>query len=176
MNGFTVSTRLGLDDWKALVRAVQKRAHHRARGLKNWWLPGVVFIGVIGITGALLERWPDTFNIQSMLVGMLVLLATVQFVTARHRRGLLPTADSVALSPTEFRFESDGFEVRREHSIVRNRWPVLIEITHTPRHIFLWLDYKTAYTIRAADLPASMSVEETVARLRSLHEAGKQAR
>ena len=45
-----------------------------------------------------------------------------------------------------------------------------------PGRIGIRLDHKTAYMIRAADLPVPMTVDETVGRLRSLREAGMQTR
>ncbi len=165
MEAFTVTTRLNLADWKILVRQVQKRAWRRAGLMIGRWIAMGGWLCAAGVAAWLTVHWPRTFNVESMAIGAVLMLSYLLIAAARHRRGLRPGQDSRALDPSEYRFSSTGFEIRRPCSVSQNEWPVVREITRTPAHIILWLDHMTGFLIRIADLPAPMTADEAVSRL-----------
>jgi hypothetical protein len=166
MEAFTVTTKLDLSDWKVLVRQVQQRAWRRAGPMPGRFLALFVWAWVFAWLVWAMWRWPGEFSPGSMAIGVLMFGSLLWILMARHRRGLRPSPDSRMLETTVYDFRPDGFEVRRPDIVSRCQWTLIRDIARTPGHIFLWLDFATAYVIRIADLPASITADQAMARLR----------
>jgi len=165
MEAFTVTTKLDASDWKALVRQVQKRAWRRAGPMPGRFLALFVWAWVFAWVAWLSWHSPEKVSAGSVAIGALLLGSLLVIVAARHRRGLRPPQDSRMLESTVYEFRPDGFEVRRNDIVSRCQWSLVRDIARTPGHIFLWLDFATAYVIRIADLPATITADEAMSRL-----------
>jgi hypothetical protein len=171
MESFNVRTTIGRDDWQALLRAVNVRVVEHTRRSGSWFLRALPFVAwtvSVAFIVVLLEVRPRQFMLESMALTLVYFLALIWLFAWRQRRVYLPEEDGAFLGTTEFAFDRDGFEVTRANTRGRNDWALLREVTHTPTHIFLWIDRISGYVLRVADLPPPLTVEEAVARIRAL--------
>ena len=124
------------------------------------WLGTVILIVILR------RLWPASFNPEAMVTGALMFAAWILLLGWRQRRAMRPAEDGACLGTVSFDFRVDGFELSRRWSTTRYQWPIVRQITHTATHIFLWVDNTAAYPIRVADLPAPITMDDAVARLR----------
>ena len=174
MENFKVTTTLDPRDWQSLLRAIRLRVAERTRprGLLRF-LPAAVWIAITAIAVWIFQTWPRLFNPESMLMAIALFVAFLLIVTWRQRRAMRPAADGAFFGPVEFTFTPEGFEVVRTNTHARNRWPVLRDVTQTATHVFLWTDEISAYPLRIADLPAPLTADEAVARIRAFAAAAR---
>jgi peptidase C13-like protein len=169
MESFTVLTTLGIDDWRAYLRAIRVRAADRMATRPAWlrWLPLAVYVALVALAVWLAQLYPRLVSFESILATLVIIGAVIATFALRNRNAFTPDENGAHLGRTEFRFEPDHFEVRRAHSVGRVEWALLRDVTRTPNHVFLWIDRYTAYTVRIADL-APLGADEFVARLSSM--------
>ena len=154
MESFTVLTTLGLDDWRAYLRAMRVRAADGMATRPAWlrWLPLAVYVTLVALAVWLAQLYPRLVSFESILATLVIIVALIATFALRNRNAFTPDENGAHLGRTEFRFEPDHFEVRRAHSVGRVEWTLLRDVTRTPNHVFLWIDRYTAYTVRIADL------------------------
>ncbi len=164
MEAFTVSTVLGLDDWRALSRAAS---------LRQWSPPGIarrlavraplILIFLLLLAGLIWSRTDR--EVAGFLVGMLgtlLLFITQGRIALRQQR---PTAGGLFLGPARFEFSAAGIHIIRTGSDARLSWERVRSVDGVQTHVFIWLDQSAAYVIPARDLTAGLTTQLAVARL-----------
>jgi len=173
MESFSVTSDLAREDWNALMRAVHLRMQERMRrgSLLVRWAPLLVAVAVMAGICFTAYWWPGAIQVESLVLGFLLMLAFMAFIAAHGRRAQAPADDGSFYGRTEFRFAPEGISISRERSNAHSSWALVREISYTPAHVYLWIDNLAAYTFRVADLPAALTVDEAVARLRAFKAA-----
>ena len=168
MEGFKVTTTLGQADWQALMRALAERANDRMGMWRfgRWISVGLwLFVVALAAIGSLM--WPGLFDPLSLVAALVLFLVIAWLIGVRQRRAYKPADDGAFMGTMEFVFEPEYFEVTRAQSKSHNLWGLVRDVSHTDTHVMLWIDHVSAYTFRVADLPAPLTVQDAVTRLRA---------
>jgi hypothetical protein len=174
MEGFKVTTTLGQADWRALMQALAQRANDRMGAWRpgRWILVGL-WLGVAALAAFGTYLWPGRFDALSLLAAVALFFVIAWVIGMRQRRAAVPADDGIFMGTMEFVFEPDYFEITRAHSKSHNGWGLVRDVTHTATHVVLWVDHVSAYIFRVADLPAPLTVQDAVARLRAFVAAAR---
>jgi hypothetical protein len=173
MESFSVTTTLTREDWAELSHATRMRAAAHARRMSPLlrWLPLIAWVLVFGTMLLLADLWPEQFPLESMAVGFALAFGLGIFVAAKHKQLLVPAEDGAFFGRVEYHVGPQGIDTLRARSRGHSAWASVREISHTPAYVFVWIDHFSAHVLRAADLPASMTVDEAVARMRAFKSA-----
>jgi hypothetical protein len=157
MNGFSVSSRLTLSDWKAYQAAYLRRTQTRG------WRGAALMIGVpivMGLLGYAVTRFAHAAAEGNWLfVGVLIGFGSLVAVGRIVRFWMKPLRDAAFLGEWNFDFSSAGIRIRRPQVDSTSSWGAVREITSTAEHLFLWIDAIAAFVVPVRDLPAGLSRE-----------------
>lgn len=170
MDSFSVTSDLTQQDWAAQMHAVRMRMTERMRQ-GSWLIRWAPLLGAAAAVAAMVLTeylWPSAFQIESLLLGLVAMLAYMAFLASHARKQQAPAEDGSYLGRVELGFSPEGISISRARSSGHASWSLVRDISYTPAHVFLWIDHLTAYVFRVADLPAPLGVDEAVARLRAL--------
>ena len=166
MNGFSVSSRLTLSDWKAYQAAYCRRTQTRGgRGAALTIgvpvLMGLLAYGVLRFAHSAAEgNW--------LLIGALIGYGSLIIVGRITRFLMKPLGDAAFLGEWTFDFSPVGIRVRRPQHDSVSSWGAVREITATADHLFIWIDSTAAFVVPLRDLPAGLSSAEAQSILNDL--------
>jgi hypothetical protein len=172
MEGFSVQTTLSNPDWRAYTQAWTRRLSTRGNG---WAVRiGRVLLGLLlGASVALVFlALGRGFHAKEFLAGLITAVVALALRAYLQRRNVAPDADGLVLGPVTIEFTGDGIHHHRVQSDSLTRWALLQDVTVTRKHIFLWVDRVAGHIVPVRDLPAGFTVDQAVAEIRRLAEAG----
>jgi hypothetical protein len=157
MNGFSVSSRLTISDWKAYQSACLRRTQTRG------WRGAALMLGAPVLMGLLvyaLTRLRLTAGEANWLfIGVLVGYGALMLVARVVRLWMRPTEGGAFLGDWTFDFLPLGVRTRRPQVDATTSWDAVREITSTADYLFIWIDAIAAFVVPVRDLPAGMSKE-----------------
>jgi hypothetical protein len=166
MNGFSVSSRLTLSDWKAYQAAYCRRTQTRG------WRGAALMIGVPVLMGLLaygvLRFAHSAAEGNWLLIGALIGYGSLIIVGRITRFLMKPLGDAAFLGQWTFDFSPVGIRVRRPQHDSISSWGAVREITATADHLFIWIDSTAAFVVSLRDLPAGMTSTDAQAILHDL--------
>ena len=168
MESFSVRTTLNLGDWHALMAAARERVIGAARvkgSLIYRHAPKLLWVVVVVALVYMMNTRPPLVRPLGMLLVGVTIACAFWLVYAMQRRATVPDERGAFLGDRQIDFEADGFRASQVDSNTFNRWPLVIEVTHTADHIFVWIDSFSAYIVPTRDLPAPLTVSTAVSRL-----------
>ena len=157
MNGFSVSSRLTVSDWKAYQAAYTRRTQTRD------WRGAALVLGALVVMGPLvysltrLRLTPAEAN--WLFIGVLVGYGSLVLVGRVVRFWMRPLQDGAFLGEWTFDFSPLGVRTHRPQVDATTSWGAVREITSTADHLFIWIDVIAAYVVPVRDLPAAMTRE-----------------
>jgi hypothetical protein len=168
MDGFSVDTRLTIDDWRAYQRAFQQRVLTDQRPLRTWVFvfAASLLLGFLGAAFLQYSRYP--VHAWEIIAGMVIAYGSIILRSRSAHRAALPSEDGVILGATHYEFRSDGIHQHRAQARIHVAWNALQGISETPQYVYLWIDRLTAYIVPVRDLPAGMDAAQAVATVRAL--------
>jgi Peptidase C13 family len=166
MNGFSVSSRLTLSDWKAYQAASTRRTQTRG------WRGAALMFGPLAVTAivvyALMRLRPSAAEANWLLAGLLLGCGSLIVVGRIVRLWMRPLQDAAFLGECTLDFSPLGIRTRRPQVDAMISWGAVREITSTADHLFVWIDAIAAYVVPVRDLPRGMSREDAQSILHDL--------
>jgi hypothetical protein len=166
VDGFSVSSRLTLSDWKAYEAAYSRRTQTRG------WRGAALTLGVpilMGLLGYMSMRFARTaVEGDWLFIGVLIGYGSLVVVGRIVRFWMRPLRDAAFLGDWTFDFSPVGIRVRRPHVDSTSSWGAVREITSTTDHLLIWIDAIAAFVVPVRDLPAGTSREAAQAALNDL--------
>ena len=156
MNGFSVSSRLTVSDWKAYQAATRRTQTRGWRGAALM-LGAPVVMGLLVYSLTRLRLTPAEAN--WLFIGVLVGYGSLVLVGRVVRFWMRPLQDGAFLGEWTFDFSPLGVRTHRPQVDATTSWGAVREITSTADHLFIWIDAIAAYVVPVRDLPAGMSRE-----------------
>ena len=157
MNGFSVSSRLTLSDWKAYQAAYLRRTQTRG------WHGAALTLGVpilMGLLAYTVMRFAHTTVEGNWLfIGLLIGYGSLVVLSRIVRFWMKPLRDAAFLGEWTFEFTPVAIRIRRPQIDSTSSWGAVREITTTSEHLFIWIDAIAAYVVPVRDLPAGLSTE-----------------
>jgi hypothetical protein len=157
MNGFSVSSRLTVSDWKAYQAACIRRTQTRG------WRGVALMLGapiVMGLFAYSLTRHRLTpAEANWLFIGILVGYGSLVLVGRLVRFWMRPVQDGAFLGEWTFDFSPLGVRTHRPQVDATTSWGAVREITSSADHFFIWIDAIAAYVVPVRDLPAGTSRE-----------------
>jgi hypothetical protein len=157
MNGFSVSSRLTISDWKAYQTTYTRRTQTRGWRGTALTLGAPVVMGLLVYSLTPLRLTPAEAN--WLFIGVLVGYGSLVLVSRVVRFWMRPLQDGAFLGEWTFDFSPLGVRTHRPQVDATTSWGAVREITSTADHLFIWTDAIAAYVIPVRDLPAGMSRE-----------------
>ena len=157
MDGFSVSSRLTVSDWKAYLSAYRRRTQGRG------WRGAVLVISTPVLLWILLVTLMRLLHApvdgEWLSVGILVGYGAILLLGFIVRSWAKPLADAAFLGEWTFDFSPLGIHVRRPNVDSVTSWAAVREIASSGDHIFIWTDSIAALLVPIRDLPAGLSSE-----------------
>jgi hypothetical protein len=151
MNGFSVSSRLTLNDWKAYQAAYCRRTQTQG------WRGAALMLGVPVLMGLLaygvLRFAHSAVEGNWLLIGALIGYGSLIIVGRITRFLMKPLGNAAFLGEWTFDFSPVGIRVRRPQHDSISSWGAVREITATADHLFIWIDSTAAFVVPLRDLP-----------------------
>jgi hypothetical protein len=166
MDGFSVSTRLTLADWKAIVVASSGRTQGRGwRGAALViGLPVVVVLLFLGLLRLARTAVAAEWLLIGVLLGYGLVFVLFRVIRLWHR----PVEGGSFLGEWHYDFSPLGIRIRRKDTDSMWSWSGVREIAFSGDHVFVWTDSITAFLIPVRDLPTGWSGEQAQASLQEL--------
>jgi hypothetical protein len=157
MDGFSVSSRLTVSDWRAYLLACTRRTQGRGWRGATLVIGTPVFLSVLIFTLMHLLRTP--VEGEWLSIGILVGYGAILLVGLIVRSRAKPLSDAAFLGDWTFDFSPLGIRIRRPNLDSTTSWPAVREIASSADHIFIWIDSTAALLVPIRDLPAGLSGE-----------------
>jgi hypothetical protein len=166
MEPFSVRTTLTLADW----RAYQKTCAQQLRGQQRFWINAPAMALIAAVTFGILWLM-DTFNQElnplSAFLGIAFAMAVILMARRRARESVNPEQGGAFFAPCSYEFGADGIQAVQQGLRLHSEWSRVRVITATAEYIYLWVDRFAAHIVPLRDLPAGMTGDDAVGRLRA---------
>lgn len=166
MNGFSVSTRLTLSDWKAYQAAYCRRTQTQGWRGAALMLGAPILMGVLAY--AALRFAHSAVEGSWLFIGAVIGYGSLVIVGRIARFLMRPLRDAAFLGEWNFDFSPLGIRVRRPQHDSTSSWGAVREITATSDHLFIWIDAIAAYVVPLRDLPVGLTSAEAQSVLHDL--------
>jgi Peptidase C13 family/YcxB-like protein len=152
-------------DWDAWTAAWS--AFARARVGSGRLRAALVLPFVLGVLVFTVGR-ADLRALPPFVAGVGCFYLTAAITQRLYQRINRPDPNGFHLGRMRMELSPEGIRMERTHGSGTTRWPAITRVTRTSTHAFLWIDALTAYIVPLRDLPAGVTADELVARVRAL--------